>query len=188
MTNARGEGSARDGALLTSDSRLPTPDCAARLAELGAGEPGVRAAALTWLGRHAPGALAAAHAGLLTDPAAEVREAAAVAFRVSADPALVNGARLALRDLLLGDRDERRAGLRAAAELANPYTAPRLLPFLADPDPETRRLTLLALAAPPPGFVAPRLLCDAAATGLADPDAGVRAAAARLRDAVGRGA
>src|SRR5947209_14472551 len=155
---------------------------------LGSPEAGVRAAALEWLGAHAPHALTAAHAHLLRDPELAVRAAAAVAFRASPDPALANGARRALRDLITGDLASRYAGLRVAATLANPFTIPRLLPFLQDPDPETRRLTLLALATPPPGLVAPVLVEAAARPLLADPEPGVRDAARDLLATVRRNA
>lgn len=151
-----------------------------RLAALHSSVPTVRAAALIWLGTHAPDALTAAHAALLHDPEVAVRAAAAVAFRVSSDPALVNGARLVLRDLILGDHPARYAGLRAAATLASPFLAPRLLPFTHDPDPETRRLALLALAQIPPGLVAPALLARAAQAGIDDSVAAVREAARQL--------
>ena len=140
-----------------------------------------RAAALRWLGRFAPGALQPGHAALLGDPDLEVRVAAATVLRASADPTLVDAARRGLRDLVLSpDLTTRHAGLRAAAELANPTLAPRLLAFLGDPDPETRRLTLLALAAVPDGLLAPDFLRNHAATALEDPDPAVRAAAQNL--------
>jgi HEAT repeat protein len=109
-----------------------------------------------------------------------VRAAAAVALRAAPDPVLVNGARLALRMLVEGNPAERHAGLRAAAAIANPTLAPRLLPFLAHDEPETRRLTLLALAAVPPGLLPPTFLRDPLLTLLTDPDPGVRATAAAL--------
>lgn len=137
-----------------------------------------RAAALRWLGEHAPEALTRDHAALLTDRDLEVRAAAAVVLRASADPEVVQAARLALRELVLSpDLAVRHAGLRAAAGIANPTLAPRLLPFLDDPDPESRRLALLALAAVPRGLLAPAFLRDHAEAALSDPDPGVRAAA-----------
>ena len=153
------------------------------LAALRSTDAGERVAALRWLGAHAPEALRPEHARLLRDPDLEVRAAAAVVLRAAADPALVNRARLALRELVLGSLPERHAGLRAAAEIANPTLAPRLLPYLSDPDPETRRLTLLALAAVPPGLLAPDFLRPPAQAALADPDAGVRAAAEMVLNA-----
>ena len=146
----------------------------------------MRAAALAWLGTHEPGALTAEHEHLLRDPAVVVRAAAAVAFRASPDPALVQGARLALRELITGDREARHAGLRAAAALGSPYLAPRLLPYLDHPDAETRRLALLALAAPPVILMDRALLESAASGALDDPDAGVREAARELLAAVRR--
>jgi len=114
---------------------------------------------------------------LLHDPDLAVRAAAAVALRAASDPVLVNGARLALRTLVEGDEAERHAGLRAAAAIGNPTLAPRLLPFLAHDEPETRRLTLLALAAVPPGLLPPTFLRDPLTALLADPHPGVRATA-----------
>ena len=115
-----------------------------------------------------------------------VRAAAAVAFRASPDPALVQGARLALRELITGNREARHAGLRAAAALGSPFLAPRLLPYLDHPDAETRRLALLALAAPPLILMDRALLESAASGALDDPDAGVREAARELLAAVRR--
>ena len=152
-------------------------ELAARLAAWHESEPHIRADALLWLGEHAPDALAPEHAAAFADTAPEVRAAAAVVFRSSPDPALINRARLALRELVFSPPPARYAGLRAAARLANPTLAPRLLPLLADADPETRRLTLLALAAVPPGLLPPDFLRTHATTSLADPDRGVRAAA-----------
>lgn len=162
-------------------------DSATALAALAAADATKREAALRWLGAHAPAALTRDHAGLLRDPVPAVRAAAVVVFRAAADPALVNGARLALRDLLLGgDPAARHAGLRAAAALANPTLLPRLLPFLADPDPETRRLTLLACAAAPPGLLPAHFFSKPATAALDDPDPGVRAAARALLAAARR--
>ena len=118
---------------------------------------------------------------LLADADLDVRVAATVVLRASANPELVQAARVALRELVISpELAVRHAGLRAAAGIANPTLAPRLLPFLDDPDPETRRLTLLALAAVPKGLLAPALLRGHAETALADPDTGVRAAAQTL--------
>jgi HEAT repeat protein len=150
---------------------------AAALAALRSPEAREREAALRWLGQHAPEALSLEHAMLFHDPDLGVRTAAAVVFRAAADAALANRARLALRELVLGNLPERHAGLRAAAELANPTLAPRLLHYLDDPDAETRRLTLLALAAIPPGLLVPDFLRLRAQAALNDPDAGVREAA-----------
>jgi HEAT repeat protein len=150
---------------------------AAKVAALESPDPAARAAALRWLGTYAPTALTIAHASLFVDPVLAVRAAAAVALRGASDPALVQRARLALRELIRGDAAARHAGLRAAAALANPTLAPRLAPFLAHADPETRRLCVLALAAIPPGWLASRLLETWRAAALADPDPGVRAAA-----------
>ncbi len=150
---------------------------AARLAELRSPDPSVRANALSWLGAYQPHALTPEQADLLNDADTEVRAAAAVAFRASPDPALVQSARLALRELLTGDWEARHAGLRAAAALGSPFLAPRLLPYLDHPDAETRRLTLLALAAPPLILMDRSLLESAAGGALDDPDAGVREAA-----------
>ena len=146
----------------------------------------VRAAALAWLGAHEPGALTVEQADLLHDADAGVRAAAAVAFRASPDPALVQGARLALRELLTGDREARHAGLRAAAALGSPFLAPRLLAYLDHPDAETRRLALLALAAPPIILMDRSLLESAAGGALDDPDAGVRESARELLAAIRR--
>jgi hypothetical protein len=152
-------------------------EIAARLAAWHAPEAHVRGEALLWLGEHAPEALGAEHVAAFADAAPEVRAAAAVVFRSSPDPALINRARLVLRDLVSSPPPARYAGLRAAARLANPTLAPRLLPLLADADPETRRLTLLALAAVPPGLLPPDFLRAHATVALDDPDRGVRAAA-----------
>lgn len=155
----------------------------ARLARLSSPHPVVRARALRWLQRRAPGALGREEAATLWDPAPSVRAAAAVAFRASADPVLAECARAALRDLLTSDvAATRHAGLRAAAALANPFLAPRLLPFLAHPAPATRRLALLALAALPHdlGLFTPVLVREPALALLDDPDGGVRDAADRL--------
>jgi HEAT repeat protein len=146
-------------------------------------DPARRAAALDWLGTHAPEALRPDDAALLTDPDLRVREAAAVALRGADDPALVNAARRALRELVIGTAAERHAGLRAAARLANPTLAPRLLPFLAHEEPETRRLTLLAIAAVPPGLLAPDFLAAPLREALRDPDAGVRSVAEMIVNA-----
>lgn len=156
-------------------------DTGAWLAALASPQPAERAAALLWLGRHAPEALGAAHAPLCADPALTVRAAAAVALRGATDPALVRLARLTLRELVRGEEHERRAGLRAAAALANPTLAPRLLPLLDHPDAETRRLTVLALAAITPGWLGPALLHERMSVVLHDPDAGVCAAAVAWR-------
>src|SRR5919107_195890 len=147
---------------------------AGALAALHSAEAREREAALRWLGLHAPEALSLEHAALFHDPDLGVRTAAAVVFRAAADAALANRARLALRELVLGSLPERHAGLRAAAELANPTLAPRLLHYLDDLDAETRRLTLLALAAIPPGLLASDFLRRPAQAALNDPDAGVR--------------
>ena len=155
----------------------PEREIAERLAALGSPDPALRAAALRWLGTYAPAALTAGHAPLFGDPALTVREAAAVALRGASDPALVGRARLALRDLFRGDAAARHAGLRAAAALANPTLAPRLAPSLTHAEAETRRLTVLALAAIPSGWLAPALLREWRAVALADPDPGVCAAA-----------
>jgi HEAT repeat protein len=156
-------------------------DVAEALAILAGGEGGARAAALRWLGEHAPGGLTREHAALLADADLEVRTAATVVLRASADLELVQAARLALRELVMSPEvTVRHAGLRAAAGIANPTLAPRLLPFLDDPDPESRRLALLALAAVPQGLLAPDFLRGHAQAALADPDAGVRDAAQAL--------
>lgn len=148
-----------------------------RQAALGSPDPAERAAALRWLGEYAPTALTMAYAPLFDDPVLVVRAAAAIALRGASDPALAQRARLALRDLVRGEGKERHAGLRAAATLANPTLAPRMAPFLTHDDAETRRLTVLALAAIPPGWLAPALLRAWRAVVLGDPDPGVRAAA-----------
>lgn len=148
------------------------------LAVLASPQPAERAAALLWLGRHLPEAFGAARAPLCVDPVLAMRAAAAVALRGATNPTLVRLARLALRDLMRGADHERRAGLRAAALLANPTLAPRLLPLLSHPDAETRHLTITALAAIPRGWLGTALLRERASTLLADPNAGVRAAAA----------
>jgi hypothetical protein len=157
------------------------------LAALRSAEAGARAAALRWLGAHAPDVLGGEQEPLLRDPDLAVRTAATVVLRAAADPTVVNRARQALRDLVMGSLPERHAGLRAAAEIANPTLAPRLLHYLHDPDPETRRLTLLALAAVPPGLLGPDFLRPPAEAALNDPDAGVRAAAEMVLRAEGRG-
>jgi HEAT repeat protein len=156
-------------------------DVAEALKLLASGKGDARADAVRWLGEHAPGTLTREHMALLADADLEVRVAATVVLRASADPELVQAARVALRELVISpDLAVRHAGLRAAAGIANPTLAPRLLPFLDDPDPETRRLTLLALAAVPRGLLAPALLRDHAEAALADPDPGVRDAAQTL--------
>lgn len=155
----------------------PDRQVAAYLAALRSSDAAERAAALRWLGEHAPELLAAEHAPLFGDPALAVRMAAAVALRGASDPALAQRARLALRDLVRGEAAERHAGLRAAAALANPTLAPRLAPFLAHTEAETRRLAVLALAAIPPGWLAPTRLREWRDLALADPDPGVRGAA-----------
>lgn len=156
-------------------------DVVGALAILAQGEGGERSAALRWLGEHAPGNLTREHAMLLADADLEVRAAATVVLRASADPEVVQAARVALRELVVSSElPVRHAGLRAAAGIANPTLAPRLLPFLDDPDPETRRLTLLALAAVPKGLLAPALLRTHAEAALTDPDPAVRAAAQTL--------
>lgn len=149
----------------------------ALVAALGAPDPVARAAALRWLGMYAPAALTTAHAPLFDDPALVVREAAAVALRGASEAAVARRARSALRDLVRGAGAERHAGLRAAAALANPTLAPRLAPFLAHDEAETRRLAVLALAAIPPGWFATALLRAWREPLLSDPDPGVRAAA-----------
>jgi HEAT repeat protein len=158
-------------------------DVGEALAILAHGEGDARAAAVYWLGAHAPQAFTREHAALLRDADLRLRTAATVVLRASADLELVQAARLALRELVTSpELAVRHAGLRAAAGIANPTLAPRLLPFLDDRDPETRRLVLLALAAVPKGLLAPDLLHRHAETALADPDAGVRAAARVLFD------
>jgi len=139
--------------------------------------PTERVAALRWLGEYAPTALTMEHAPSFGDQALEVRAAAAVALRGAIDPLLAQQARLALRDLIRGEAAERHAGLCAAAALANPTLAPRLVPFLAHAEAETRRLAVLALAAIPPGWFAPPRLREWRTVALADLDPGVRAAA-----------
>ena len=161
----------------TDDRALDDRAVAARRRALAAPDAVERAAALDWLGEYAPESLTWEDAPLLRDADLAVRAAAAVACRASADLALVNAARLALRELVQGSIPERHAGLRAAARLANPTLAPRLLPLLADPDPETRRLTLVVLAAIPPGLLEPTYLLAPARHALDDVDPGVRAAA-----------
>ncbi len=156
-------------------------DTAEALALLAAGEGAARVAALGWLGAHAPGTLTGEHAPLVHDADLAVRTQAVVVLRASPNPLLAEAARRGMRDLVLSpELAHRHAGLRAAALIANPTLAPRLFPFLTDPDPETRRLALLALAAVPHGLLAPMLLREHAATALADPDAGVREAAQAL--------
>jgi HEAT repeat protein len=156
-------------------------DVAEALTAIKSGEESARAGALRWLGEHAPGTLTREHLALLADADLEVRVAATVVLRASADPDVVQAARVALRELVISpELAVRHAGLRAAAGIANPTLAPRLLPFLDDPDPETRRLTLLALAAVPRGLLAPALLRNHAAAALTDPDPGVRDAARTL--------
>ena len=144
-----------------------------------------RAAALTWLGEHAPEALALDDSVFLSDPDLTVRAAAAVALRAASDPALVNGARLALRVLVEGNAAERHSGLSAAAILGNPTLAPRLLPYLAHDEPETRCLTLLALAAVPPGLLPPAFLREQVAPLLADSDPVVRVTAEAILRTIG---
>lgn len=156
-------------------------DVAEALAILNNGEGDARAAAVRWLGDHAPHAFTREHEALLTDADLAVRAAATVVLRASADLDLVQAARLALRDMVTApELAVRHAGLRAAAGIANPTLAPRLLPFRDDPDPESRRLVLLALAAVPHGLLAPTLLRDHAERALRDPDPDVRAAARAL--------
>jgi HEAT repeat protein len=116
----------------------------------------------------------------LDDPDLTVRAAAAVALRAASDPATVDAARRALRTLVEGATAERHAGLRAAARLGNPTLAPRLFPFLAHPESETRRLTLLALAAVPPGLLGPGFLGAHLAAALDDADPDVRATAREI--------
>lgn len=142
---------------------------------------------MLWLGEHAPEALTTAQGALFSDPDLAVRAAAAVAFRAASDPVLVNRARLALRDLVTGDLPARHAGLRAAAQLANPTLAPRLVTFLGDADPETRRLTLLALAAVPPGLLHHDFLASVARAARDDADPGVRAVAEAMLHGEGLG-
>ena len=156
-------------------------DATEALAVLERGKGAGRAAALRWLGEHAPEVLQPEHAVLLSDADLEVRATAVAVLRCAAEPTLVEAARRGLRDLVLSpDLATRHAGLRAAATLANPTLAPRLLAFLGDPDPETRRLTLLALAAVPDGLLAPGFLRGHALAAADDADAGVRAAARAL--------
>jgi hypothetical protein len=145
-----------------------------------------RVAALAWLGAQASGSFTLDDLALLHDPDLMVRAAAVVALRAASDAVLVNGARLALRTLVEGDAAERHAGLRAAATIGNPTLAPRLLPFLAHAEPETRRLTLLALAAVPPGLLPATFLPDLLTPLLADPDPGVRATAEAILHSGGR--
>lgn len=149
-------------------------------AALASTDPAERAAALAWLGEHAPGSFALADLAFLSDRDLTVRAAAVAALRAASDPVLVDGARLALRLLVEGNAAERHAGLRAAAVIANPTLAPRLLPFLAHDEPETRRLTLLALAAVPPGLLPPTFLREPLLALLTDPDPTVRATAEAL--------
>lgn len=165
----------------------PAAEIAERQAALRSPDPVERAAALRWLGEYAPTTLTMVHAPLFDDPALVVRAAAAIALRGASDPALAQRARLALRDLVRGEAVARYAGLRAAAALANPTLAPRMAPFLTHADAETRRLTVLALAAIPPGWLAPALLREWRAVALADPDAGVRAVALAWAVPVGEG-
>ncbi len=147
-----------------------------------------RAAALAWLGAHAPGSFTLADLTFLSDPDLTVRVAAVVALRAASDSALVNGARLALRALVEGQPAERHAGLRAATAIGNPTLAPRLLPFLTHDEPETRRLALLALAVVPPGLLPPTFLREPLTTLLTDPDPGVRATAEAILHSDGRAA
>lgn len=157
----------------------PERQIAGYLAALHSPLPDERAAALRWLGERAPTVLTAAHAPFFTDPALVVREAAAVALRGASDPAVAQRARLVLRALVRGEAAERHAGLRAAVALANPTLAPRLAPFLAHAEAETRRLAVLALAAIPPGWLAPARQREWRDPLLADPAPGVCAAARR---------
>jgi HEAT repeat protein len=143
---------------------------------------------LAWLGEHAPGSFTLDDLVLLQDPDLTVRVAAVVALRAASDAVLVNGARIGLRRLVEGDAAERHAGLRAAAAIGNPTLAPRLLPFLKHDEPETRRLTLLALAAVPPGLLPPTFLPDLLTPLLADPDPGVRATAEAILHSGGQAA
>lgn len=115
----------------------------------------------------------------LGDPRATVRAAATVTFRASPDAALAHRARQVLRELLHGSTAERRAGLRAAIRLANPFSIPRLFGFLEHPDAETRRLTIAAIAVPHLGLLAPDLVRGRIEPLLSDPEAAVRAAARR---------
>lgn len=115
----------------------------------------------------------------LRDPRASVRAAAAVAYRASADAALADRARRTLRELLTGSSVERRAGLRAAIQLANPFSIPRFFDFLEHPDAETRRLTIAAIGVPSLGLLAPDLVRGRVEPLLRDPAPAVRAAARR---------
>lgn len=115
----------------------------------------------------------------LGDRRAAIRAAAVVTFRASSDAALADKARQTLRELLHGTTVERRAGLRAAAQLANPFSIPRLFAFLEHPDAETRRLTLAAIEVPNLGLVAPELLRGRVEPLLLDSAPAVRAAARR---------
>lgn len=176
---AAGDPAARAGEAGPAAARVAVAARVATLADRRVGGT-ARAAALRWLGAHAPGALGPECGELLRDPDLELRAAATVVLRAAADPDLVRRARLSLRELVMGGREERHAGLRAAAEIGNPTLAPRLLPYLDDPDPETRRLTLLALAAVPPGLLGPGLFRPPALAALDDPDEGVRRAAGEV--------
>lgn len=115
----------------------------------------------------------------LGDRRAAVRAAAAVTYRASPDAAVAERARQTLRELLFGSTVERRAGLRAASQLANPFSIPRLFGFLEHPDAETRRLTIAAIGVPHLGLLAPGLVRARVEPLLLDPAPAVRAAARR---------
>ncbi len=154
---------------------------AAARGQLQSARAAAQIAALVWLSANAPAALLPEDLPLLAAPTLPVRVAALLAFRAAADPTLVHAARRELRLLIEGTDAERYAGLRAAAQIANPTLAPRLLASLAHPDPETRRLTLLALVAVPAGFLGPAFMENVFGTALADPDPAVRDLAAALQ-------
>lgn len=147
---------------------------------LAGAEPAERAAAVEWCAAHVPDGLPAVASQVFDDPDPVVRAVAAVVYRTSPDAAIVERARLTLRELLAGDDAARHAGLRAAARLGNPFTIPRLFQFLDHPDPETRQLALAAIAAPDPGLVAPEFLRARVEPLLADPVLDIRVAARRL--------
>lgn len=168
-----------------TDDPRPGPGREAWRSGLSSASPHVRAAVVEWLAEHAPDALAAVADGVLRDPHPRVRAVAAVACRASAEPAVVDLARRTLRELLLGNDAERRAGLRAAIRLANPFSIPRLVGFLDHPDPVTRRLALRAVTVPDPGLLAPGHIRRCIEPLLADPVPAVRAAACRALAARG---
>lgn len=134
---------------------------------------------IEWASIRASCALREAAESALRDTRAAVRSAAAVTYRASPDAALADRARQTLRELLTGGTVERRAGLRAAIQLANPFSIPRFFGFLEHPDAETRRLALAAIGVPHLGLLAPELVRGRIEPLLQDPAPAVRAAAHR---------